>query len=175
MSNVTQIAHERAQMGKFPASGWGRQTVALAAWFVFCYAAAATGFFFSPGEWHNQLNKPTWNPHSWLFGPVWTLLYAMMAVAAWLVWSKGGWKSNRWALSAFCLQWLFNALWTPLFFGAHLIGAALLDIVLLWCALLLTLVLFWRVSRPAGALLIPYLAWVSFAAALNFAIWRLNP
>ena len=99
----------------------------------------------------------------------------MMAVAAWLVWSEGGWRRQRLPLALFCVQWLFNALWTPLFFGMHRTGAALLDIVLLWLTLCVTVLVFFRARRLAGWLLLPYLAWVSFAAFLNFTIWRLNP
>jgi tryptophan-rich sensory protein len=102
------------------------------------------------------------------------LLYALMAVAAWLVWREGGWKVQRLALGLFLLQWLLNALWTPLIFGMHRSGLAVAEIILLWLALAATLRSFWRVRRVAGVLLVPYLAWVTFAAALNFAIWRLN-
>ncbi|XVJ61055.1 MAG: tryptophan-rich sensory protein [Tepidisphaera sp.] len=152
--------------------GW--QAVGLMGWLVFCFAAAGSASFVSTDGWFVELRKPSWNPPSWLFGPVWTLLYAMMSVAAWLVWKRGGWKVQGRALGVFCVQWLFNALWTPLFFGAHLPGWAFLDIVLLWLSLAATVVLFWRVDRLAGALLIPYLAWVTFAAALNLTIWRMN-
>jgi translocator protein len=146
----------------------------LLAWLAFCFAAALTGLFVSMNGWYQTLNMPSWNPPSWLFGPVWTVLYVMMAVAAWLVWKDGGWTSNRRALGAFCVQWVFNLLWTPIFFGAHRPGLAFMDIVLLWLSLAATVVLFWRARRLAGALLIPYLAWVTFAAVLNFTIWRMN-
>ena len=151
-----------------------RQTLALAGWLVLCFAAATSAVFVSVDGWYVTLNKPSWNPPSWLFGPVWTLLYIMMAIAAWLVWRKGGWALQRWPLSLFVIQWLLNAIWTPLFFGMHLIGLALVDIVLLWIAIVATLAAFWRVSKPAAWLLVPYLMWVSFATALNFAIWQLN-
>ncbi|MFN0133014.1 MAG: TspO/MBR family protein [Phycisphaerales bacterium] len=158
-----------------PTRSRGQRAVGLIGWLVFCFAAAATGFFVSTNGWFEGLQKPSWNPPSWLFGPVWTALYAMMAVAAWLVWRTAGWQTHPWALRMFCLQWLLNALWTPLFFGAHRPGLAFLDIVLLWCVLAVTVVLFWRVNRIAGALLLPYLGWVSFAAVLNLTIWRMNP
>ena len=99
----------------------------------------------------------------------------MMGVAAWLVWREGGWKTQTWPLAFFMLQWLFNILWTPLFFGAHRVGIAFADIVMLWLALAATVICFFRVSPRAGTLLLPYLAWVSFASVLNFTIWRLNP
>jgi tryptophan-rich sensory protein len=151
-----------------------RQVLALAGWLVLCFAASATAVFVSTQGWFAQLAKPAWNPPAWVFGPVWTLLYAMMAVAAWLVWREGGWRAHGRALSLFLLQWVLNALWTPLFFGLHRPGPAFADIVALWMALAITVVCFGRVRRMAGVLLLPYLAWVTFAAALNFAIWRLN-
>jgi len=153
----------------------GRQALALAAWFVLCFAASATAVFVSTGGWYAGLHKPPWNPPPWIFGPAWTLLYVMMAVAAWLVWREGGWKARRLALVFFLIQWLLNALWTPLFFGMHRSGLAFADIIVLWLALAVTLRLFWQASKLAGVLLVPYLAWISFAAALNNAIWRMNP
>lgn len=146
----------------------------LIGWLVLSFAAAAIGGFFSPGEWYAQLRKPSWNPPSWIFGPVWTVLYAMMAVAAWLVWQRGGFTRQRVALSLFVVQWVFNALWSPIFFGMQRPGLAFLDLVLLWIALMATLAAFWRVRPVAGVLLVPYAAWVTFAGALNFTIWRLN-
>jgi len=151
------------------------QLLALAGWLALCFSASATAVFVSAGGWYASLHKPSWNPPSWIFGPVWTALYAMMAVAAWLVWRAGGWKEQRRALTLFLLQWFLNALWTPLFFGLHRPGFAFAEIVLLWLALAATLALFWQVKKAAGVMLLPYLAWVSFAAVLNFVIWRLNP
>lgn len=146
----------------------------LLGWLAVCFAAAALGGLFRPGAWYAQLQKPAWNPPNWIFGPVWTLLYAMMAVAAWLVWQRGGWAAQRGPLAAFGLQLLFNALWSPLFFGLRKPGLALADIGLLWLALLATVVLFWQARPLAGALLMPYQLWVTFAAALNYTLWRLN-
>lgn len=127
-----------------------------------------------PGEWYGQLRKPAWNPPGWIFGPVWTALYTMMAVAAWLVWRQGGFPSQRKALGLFLLQLLLNAAWSPLFFGLHNPALAFAEIVLLWFAILGTLITFWKIHRCAGALLLPYLAWVTFAAVLNFTLWQLN-
>ena len=127
-----------------------------------------------PGDWYATLRKPSWNPPNWIFGPVWTALYTIMAIAAWLVWKRGGFPGQRLALSLFLAQLLFNALWSPLFFGLRHPGLAFADIVLLWLALLGTVAAFWRARPIAGALLLPYLAWVTFASALNFALWRLN-
>jgi benzodiazapine receptor len=152
-----------------------RSAVALAGWVAVTYAAAAMGGLFLPGDWYAHLQKPAWNPPNWIFGPAWTALYTIMAVTAWLVWKRGGFAGQRRALLFFLLQLLFNALWSPLFFGLHLPGLAFVDLVLLWLALLATLATFWKAHRLAGAMLLPYLAWVTFAGALNFAIWRLNP
>jgi benzodiazapine receptor len=151
------------------------QPSALVGWLILSFSAAMGGFFVSIGEWYSRLNKPTWNPPSWVFGPAWTLLYLMMGVAAWLVWREGGWRAQRRALVLFLVQLVLNALWTPLFFGLHQPGLAFADIVLLWLTVALTAFVFWQVSRPAGLLLLPYLAWVTFAAVLNFTIWRMNP
>ena len=154
--------------------GAGRQTIALIGWLALCFVAAGTAVFVSTDGWYAALHKPSWNPPAWLFGPAWILLYITMAVAAWLVWREGGWKTQGRTLGLFLLQWLLNALWTPLFFGLHRPGLAFAEIILLWLAIAATLALFWRVRRVAGVLLVPYLAWVSFAAELNFTIWRLN-
>jgi tryptophan-rich sensory protein len=153
----------------------GRGLPALAGWALLCYTAASMGAFFMPGVWYAALHKPSWNPPGWIFAPVWTALYAMMSVAAWLVWRRGGWAKQRKPLLVFLSQLALNALWTPLFFGLHRPAAALVEIVLLWLAIAATLVVFRPVSRAATLLLVPYLAWVSFAAALNFTLWRLNP
>lgn len=152
-----------------------RVVLALVGWLALCFAAAAFGGLFRPGEWYAALQKPLWNPPGWIFGPVWTALYTMMAVAAWLVWKRSGFKAHRVALALFLTQLLLNALWSPLFFGLHSPGLAFADILLLWGALLATLVAFWKVSAAAGALLVPYLVWVTFAAALNGTLWSLNP
>jgi tryptophan-rich sensory protein len=152
-----------------------KQMIPLAGWLILSLTASVTAVFVSTDGWYADLSKPTWNPPAWVFGPVWTLLYVAMGFAAWLVWRVGGWKTQGLPLGIFLLQWVFNALWTPLFFGMHRIEIAFVDIVMLWIAILATTLLFWRVSRGASMLLVPYLAWVSFAATLNFAIWQLNP
>jgi tryptophan-rich sensory protein len=118
------------------------------------------------------LEKPTWNPPAWIFGPAWTILYTLMAVGAWLVWKRKGWSRP---LVFYFAQLILNAAWTPIFFGAHELGWALVEIVALWVAILLTMIAFFRVSKPAGWLFVPYLAWVTFATFLNFTLWRLNP
>lgn len=156
---------------KIPFRSW----LALAGWLLLCFAAAASGAVFMPGEWYAALAKPAWNPPGWLFGPVWSVLYTMMAVAAWLVWMQGGFAVRRGSLMAFLVQLALNAVWTPLFFGLHRPDAAFAVIILLWLAIAWTIAAFARVHRTAAWLLAPYLAWVSFAAVLNGALWRLNP
>jgi benzodiazapine receptor len=120
----------------------GKMILGLCGWLLLCFAAASPGAVFMPGEWFAALKKPAWNPPSWIFGPVWTALYAMMAAAAWLVWQRGGWKEQRKPLLIFLAQLAFNALWTPLFFGLHRPGVAFAEIVLLWLAIVATLVAF---------------------------------
>ena len=152
-----------------------KSVLALAGWLALCYSAASLGAVFMPGEWYATLKKPSWNPPGWIFGPVWSALYTMMAVAAWLVWRRGGFARQRRPLTLFLAQLVLNAAWTPLFFGLHWPGVAFAEIVLLWLAIAATLATFRHVNRTAAWLLAPYLAWVSFAAALNFTLWRLNP
>lgn len=147
---------------------------ALAGWLALTFAAAGTGAFVTTGGWYAALAKPAWNPPAWLFGPVWTALYAMMATAAWLVWREGGWRARRRELSLYLLQWVLNALWTPLFFGLRRPDWAFAEILLLAAALLAALLAFRKIRPLAALLLVPYALWVLFAAALNFAIWRLN-
>ena len=152
----------------------GVAAVSLAGWILLCFGAARPGAWFMPGEWYASLAKPRWNPPSWYFAPVWSALYVMMAVAAWMVWQRGGWSAPRRPLALFLGQLALNALWTPLFFGGHRMGLALAEIMLLWLAIVGTVRAFWSVNRVAAWLLVPYLAWVSFAAFLNFTLWRLN-
>ncbi|GIE47924.1 TspO/MBR family protein [Actinoplanes nipponensis] len=120
---------------------------------------------------YQSLDQPSWAPPSWLFGPVWTVLYAMIAVAGWLVWRRTGW--NR-ALTVYAVQLGLNAVWTPIFFGAGRYGLALADIVVLWLLIGATVLLFRPISRTAAWLLVPYWGWVTFATALNAAIWSAN-
>ena len=151
-----------------------RLALALTGWLALCFGAASLGAFLMPGQWYATLNKPSWNPPGWIFGPVWSALYTMMAMAAWLVWKRGGFAAQRRPLSLFLVQLALNAAWTPLYFGLHWPGLAFAEIVLLWLAIAATLTAFRPVSRTAAWLLVPYLAWVSFAAFLNFTLWRLN-
>ena len=151
-----------------------RKDLALIGWLALTFCATATGAFVSTGDWYADLVKPTWNPPGWLFGPVWTVLYIMMAVAAWLVWREGGWKVQRGPLTLYLVQWLLNAIWTPLFFALQQPGWAFAEILVLLCTILVTIRMFWRVKIVAGLLLVPYALWTAFAAVLNFTIWRLN-
>lgn len=151
-----------------------RSFLVLCAFLLAAFAAAAFGAFFTPGPWYAALAKPAWNPPAWLFGPVWTVLYVTIGVSGWLVWRQAGFAAARGALAVFALQLVLNALWSFLFFGLHRPGLAFAEIVLLWLAILATVVLFWRIKPLAGALLLPYLAWVTFAAGLNLTLWRLN-
>ena len=157
-----------------PRPSAGRSLAALPGWLLLTFSASATAVFVSTGGWYAGLVKPAWNPPGWIFGLVWTVLYALMAVAAWRVWLQGGWARQKRALGLFLLQWTLNALWTPLFFGLHQPGWALAEILVLLAANLATNRAFWRVDRLAGLLLLPYAAWVSFATVLNWTIWRLN-
>jgi len=154
-----------------------RQALALIAWLVISFAASAVGAIASvrAAAFYSDLVQPSWAPPPSVFGPVWTALFTAMGVAAWLVWRSGGWRARRTALTLFLAQLVLNALWSWLFFAWQLGAAALVDIVVLWVLVLATLVAFWRARPLAGALLVPYLLWLSFAAALNFALWRLNP
>ena len=144
-------------------------------WLVVTFTAAWIDSRFQPGEWYTGLVKPALTPPAWVFGPVWTLLYAMMATAAWLVWRRYGLANAIGPLGLFLGQLALNALWSFLFFGLQRPGLALLDIAALWLAILASLIAFWRLHPPAGFLLLPYLLWVSFATYLNFQLWRLNP
>ena len=151
-----------------------RSLVALGLFLVLAFGTAATGAFTPPGDWYAGLKRPPLTPPDWIFGPVWTLLYICIAVAGWLVWQRAGLRGARAAFAVFLAQLALNALWSVLFFGLHLPGAAVLEILALWASILATILLFWRVRPLAGALLIPYLAWVTFACYLNLGFWRLN-
>jgi len=125
--------------------------------------------------WYADLAKPFFVPPSWAFGVVWPILYAMMGISVFLIWSRGTTERRvRVALGLFALQLVLNGLWTPIFFGLRMMALALIEIVLLWMVILMTTRAFWRISKTAAYLLLPYLAWVGFAIALNAALWYLN-
>lgn len=153
-------------------------TLGLVAWLALCFASSGIGALASVNarSFYADLVRPVWAPPGWVFGPVWSSLFLAMAVAAWLVWrvprpSKG----RSVALGLFVVQLAANALWSWLFFAWHLGGAAFAEVLLLWLLVASTLVAFWRVKPIAGWLLVPYLAWVGFAAALNYTLWQHNP
>lgn len=154
-----------------------KQTAGLLAWLMVSVIAAAIGGAASiqAGSFYTQLVRPDWAPPPAIFGPVWTVLYALMTIAAWLVWRVGGFRAAQSALTLFLVQLALNALWTWLFFGWQRGAFAFADILVLWVLIVATLISFWRIRPLAGALLVPYLLWVSFAAALNYSVWQLNP
>ena len=153
------------------------QMLGLLGWLALAFVAAAIGAIASidAKSFYAQLARPSWAPPGSVFGPVWSVLYALMGIAAWLVWRRGGGALARSALSAFLVQLAANALWSWLFFAWHLGGWAFGEVLVLWALIASTVVSFWRVDRLAAALLLPYLAWVTFASALTLAVWRLNP
>jgi tryptophan-rich sensory protein len=156
---------------------WLVQSGLLCFFVAVCFSAAAVGAALtaeSVDTWYRTLAKPSWNPPDWVFGPVWTVLYLLMGVAAWLVWRRSGWRDARFALLLFAVQLLLNTVWSGLFFAARAPGLAFAEILLLWMAIAATIAAFFRHSRTAAALMVPYLAWSTFAAVLNFVIWRLN-
>ncbi|MDQ2075824.1 TspO/MBR family protein [Marinimicrobium sp. ABcell2] len=154
-----------------------KQILGLVGWLALSFVASLVGAVASvdAGDFYAQLERPGWAPPGAVFGPVWTILYALMGVAAWLVWRRGGFAANRLPLSLYFAQLMLNALWSWLFFAWHLGAWALGDVLLLLAFIFATLLAFWRVHKLAGLLLVPYLLWAGFAAALNYAVWQLNP
>lgn len=151
-----------------------KQLVGLIGWLLLAYIAAAIGAVASinAAEFYESLQQPAWAPPTWLFGPMWTTLYGLMGLAAWLAWREPGAKP---ALRVFIIQLALNALWSWLFFVWQLGAIAFISVIVLWVLILITLVMFWRLNKVAGALLLPYLAWVSLASALTWSVWQLNP
>lgn len=154
-----------------------KQVVGLVGWLIVGFIAAGIGGAASiqAGPFYTQLVRPDWAPPASIFGPVWAVLYALMGIAAWLVWRVGGFRAAKSALTLFLVQLVLNALWSWLFFSWHLGALAFTDILLLWALIVATVIAFWRIRPLAGALLVPYLLWVSFASALNYSVWQLNP
>ncbi len=145
----------------------------LIGWLVAAFIPAAIGAAFPSPEYYRGLRKPAWAPPSWLFGPVWSVLYALMGIAAWLVDRRGG-SGERPALRLWTGHLVLNAAWTPIFFGLQARGLALVEIAVLWIAVVATTVVFFTRRVAAGALMLPYLAWVTFATALTWEVWRRN-
>lgn len=154
-----------------------RQALGLLGWALLTFTAAGLGAIASvdAGAFYAELARPSWAPPAWLFGPVWSALYALMAVSAWLVWRDRGFASARTALVLFIMQLAANALWSWLFFAWHRGDLAFAGVLVLWCLIVATIVSFQRISILAAGLLYPYLAWCTFASALTFTIWSLNP
>jgi tryptophan-rich sensory protein len=146
----------------------------LAGWLILSFLPAAIAAPFPAPDWYRGLRKPRWSPPASVFGPVWSLLHALMGVSAWLVATGGCDAGRRAALAAFGIQLALNAAWTPIFFGLRRPGIALIEIGAMWMAIAATTILFLRQRLLAGVMLLPYLAWVSFASLLNAAIWRRN-
>ena len=161
----------------FATSSRLRDLWVLGAFLLLCFAVAAVGGAVtatSVNDWYQTLAKPGFTPPDWLFAPVWTALYALMAVAGWRVWRRAGFREARWPLLVFALQLGLNLAWSVLFFGMNLIGSALLEMAVLLGAIILATILFARRDRLAGALLVPYALWVGYALMLNASIWILN-
>lgn len=154
-----------------------KQGLGLAGWLLASFAAAGMGGLASVNAagFYGDLVRPPWAPPAWLFGPVWSVLFLLMGVAAWLVWRDHGFRGAGAALKLYLAQLLANALWSWLFFAWRQGAFAFAEVVVLWSLIAATIFSFWRLNRLAALLLVPYLAWVSFAAALNFVLWRLNP
>lgn len=154
-----------------------RDTLGFIGFLALCLGVSAIGAAAtatSVGSWYRTLAKPAFNPPDWVFAPVWTALFFMMAFAAWRIWRRGGLRQARVEMSLFALQLALNLAWSLLFFGMRSIGAALVEILVLLPAIIATGAAFWRRDHLAGVLFLPYAAWVAFAAVLNAAIWRLN-
>ncbi len=149
------------------------QALGLAGWLAVSFAAGGVGAVASvdAGSFYGELVRPAWAPPAWLFGPVWSALYASMGVAAWLAWRAVAAGRARGALTLYLAQLIANALWSWLFFAWREGGLAFADLLLLWALIAATLVAFWRIKPIAGGLLVPYLAWVSFAGVLNWTLW----
>src|SRR5690606_1530880 len=157
------------------ARSWSSQALGLVGWLLVVFAAAVVGAVASVDAeaFYARLSKPSWAPPAWLFGPVWSVLYALMAISAWLVWRSA--RPRRVALVLFVTQLIANALWSWLFFAWHRDALASVEVLVLLALVFATVVAFWRVSRPAALLLLPYLLWVAFASLLTWTVWRANP
>ena len=154
-----------------------KQALGLAGWLVASFVTGGIGAIASASaaSFYKQLSQPSWAPPAWLFGPVWSVLYVLMGIAAWLVWREHGFRGASTALKLYVAQLFANALWTWLFFAWRSGALSLAEIVVLWLLIASTILAFWRLHKLAALLLVPYLAWVSFATALTVSLWRLNP
>jgi tryptophan-rich sensory protein len=154
-----------------------QQALALVMSLTICYAVSFVGAMASINakQFYASLVQPSWSPPGWLFGPVWIILYTMMGLSAWMIWRKNGFNAHRSSLLLYLFHLIPNALWGWLFFSWHLGAASFINIIVLWLLILITIFAFFRINKPAAMLLVPYLCWVSFAAALNYALWQNNP
>jgi tryptophan-rich sensory protein len=151
--------------------------LSLVGWIVLCFAVAGISSTWTANEvngWYRTLVRPSYAPPNWLFGPVWTLLYLLMAIAAWQVWQSPPSTLRNVGIALFLMQLALNFAWPWVFFRLHALGAGLVEIIALWIAIAATMFVFRRISPAATWMLAPYLAWVSFATALNAGFWRLN-
>ncbi len=139
-----------------------------------CLGAASSGAFFKPDAWYASLRKPPWCPPDWLFPLAWGVLYLTIASAGWLVWQVSGFMGAEKALVIFCLHLILNFAWSVIFFGLKRMDWAFFEIVLFWGTLVITILLFYQINRTAAYLLLPYLAWATFAGTLNYSVWQLN-
>jgi translocator protein len=148
--------------------------IGLGFWILLTFAIAAFASQFEPDEWYTIINKPSWTPPGWLFGPVWGILYLLMSISAWLIWNQRNVHNVKLPLILYTIQLIINGLWSYIFFEQHKIGIALIDVLLLAALISMIIFRFRQISKIAGILFIPYLLWVCFATALNFEIWRIN-
>ncbi len=139
-----------------------------------CFLASLSGAFFRPGEWYERMAKPWWRPPNWLFAPAWSIIYLTIAVAGWLVWRIAGFSGAGFALAIYFVSLLFNACWSALFFGMRRPDWAFFEAIGLWLSIAATIWAFSSIDADAAWLLLPYLAWVTFATYLNFVLWRMN-
>ncbi len=147
--------------------------LALGVFVALNIATASSGAFFRPGDWYEELNRPWWRPPNWLFAPAWTLLYLLNAIAGWLVWRAAP-ADLAVLMGLYGVSLLFNAAWSGIFFGLRRMDLAFFELMALWASIALMIILFGPVNPRAAQLLYPYLGWVTFAGALNFAMWRMN-
>jgi tryptophan-rich sensory protein len=154
-----------------------RSLIGFIGWLIASFVTGGLGAIASVNavSFYGSLTQPSWAPPAWLFGPVWTTLFVLMGISAWLVWREHDFSSASVALKLYLTQLIANALWSWLFFTWHLGVISILEIIALWVLISATILSFWKLNKVAALLLIPYLAWVSFAAALNVTLWRLNP
>ena len=155
---------------------WQSQALGLVGWFLLTLAAASVGVITSAraASFYGQLSQPAWAPPAWLFGPMWSVLYVLMTVAAWLVWRAHGFSGAGLGLGLFVVQLVANALWSWLFFVLRRGALSTAEIAVLWLLILATIIAFWPLHRLAALLLVPYLVWVSVASALTVSLWRAN-